>query len=147
MARLFSRKRLAVAAGVLLTLVALYALLGFFAAPPLIKRAINNFASGQLERKATVGEGRVNPFLLTVELKDVALAERNGAPILGFRRLFVDFTLASITRRAWTFDVIALDAPAVSADIAPDGTLNLAALIEKFPKSNPDDKPPRLLLR
>ncbi len=146
-ARFFSKRRLVIAGAGLLALVALYALIGFYAAPPLIHRAIGSFATENLERKVTLGDVRVNPFLLTLELKDFALAERNGAPILGFKRLFVDFTLASITRRAWTFDDIALEEPALSVDIAPDGRLNLAALIEKLPKGKPDEKPPRLLLR
>jgi uncharacterized protein involved in outer membrane biogenesis len=134
---------------IVLSLFALYALLGFFAAPGLIKRAITNYAADRLERKASVGEVRVNPLLFRLELKDFHLAERDGAPIAGFKRLFADFELSSLARRAWTFSEIALDGLDVRADIAPGGRFNLAALLEKLPRRErqPGDKSPRLLLR
>lgn len=145
--RLFPRRRVIKSLGIFAALLALYALLGFYAAPPLIHRAITNFATEQLERKAALGEVRVNPFRLTLELKDFALAERNDARILGFKRLFVDFSATSLARWRWTFSEVALEAPDITAEIRPDGSLNLAALIEKLPKGKPDDKLPRLLLQ
>lgn len=146
MARLFPRSRLARSLVLALAVLATYALLGFYAAPPLIHRAITTFAAEQLERNATLGEVRFNPLLFTLELRDFALAERDGGRILGFRRLFVDFETSSLARWAWTFSDIVLEEPAVRAEIGPDGTLNLAALVDKLPKSEPGAKPPRLLL-
>src|SRR5262245_21750385 len=136
----------AIPLAVLLVLAVVYVLAGFFAAPVLVERGITNYVAGQLERKASVGEVRVNPLLFTLELKDFVLAERDGAPIAGFKRLLVDFELSSLARWAWTFSEITLDGLDLRADIAPDGRFNLAALLEKIPR-NPDEKPPRLLLQ
>jgi len=127
----------------------LYTALGFLVAPVIIERSIPRYVSDTLQRKASVGGVSVNPLLFKVEIRDFALAERDGAPIVGFKRLLVNFELSSLLRWAWTFSEIALDGLDLRVDIAPDGTLNLAALAESFPKSEapPAEHPPRLLLQ
>lgn len=127
----------------------LYLLLGFLLAPRLIEHYIPAFASESLQRKASVGAVRFNPLLFRLELGDFALAERDGAPIVGFRRLAIDFELSSLVHWAWTFSEISLEGMDIRADIAPGGRFNLAALLEDLPKQEPraDSKPPRLLLQ
>jgi len=128
----------------------LYTALGFLVAPVIIERSIPRYVSDTLQRKASVGGVSVNPLLFKVEIRDFALAERDGAPIVGFKRLLVNFELSSLLRWAWTFSEIALDGLDLRVDIAPDGTLNLAALAESFPKSEAppaEHPPPRLLLQ
>jgi hypothetical protein len=141
-------RRIAAALAILVSLLAIYALAGFYGAPLLIQRSIETYADEALERKATVGKVRVNPFLLRLELKDFALVERDGAAILGFGRLFVDLEISSLARRAWTFASVALERPALNAEVRPDGRLNLALLIEKLARKEPrpDERLPRLLL-
>ncbi|HLX80749.1 MAG TPA: DUF748 domain-containing protein [Burkholderiales bacterium] len=128
---------------------AVYALLGFFVAPPLIKRAIVNYAAETLHRKASVGDVRVNPLLLSLEIGDFALAESGGAPIVGVKRFFARFAFSSLVRAAWTFSEITLDGLDLRADIAPDGRFNLTALLDSLPRAEPkpQDKPPRVVLR
>ncbi|HSE02421.1 MAG TPA: DUF748 domain-containing protein [Burkholderiales bacterium] len=128
---------------------ALYLLLGFLAAPALVERGIRNYVAETLKRTVSLGEVRVNPLLFKVEIRDFALNERDGAPIVGFERLLVNFELSSLLRWAWTFSEIALEGLDLRVDIAPDGKLNLAALAESFPKGEgpPAEHPPRLLLQ
>ena len=140
----YPRTLAAIAAGLLL-----YSALGFWVAPMIIERSIPRYVSDTLQRKASVGGVSVNPLLFKVEIRDFALAERDGAPIVGFKRLLVNFELSSLLRWAWTFSEIALDGLDLRVDIAPDGTLNLTALADSFPKSEapPAEHPPRLLLQ
>jgi uncharacterized protein involved in outer membrane biogenesis len=134
---------------IVLSLGIVYALFGFFAAPALIKRGITGYAAEPLQRRASVGEVHVNPLLLKLELKDFALAERDGRLIVGFKRLLVDFDVSSLARWAWTFSEIALEGLDLRVDIGPDGVLNLAVLLERIPKTErrPGERPPRVLLR
>lgn len=127
----------------------IYALLGFFAAPPLIKSQAGKFAAETLQRKVTIGEVRVNPLLFSLEMKDFALTEADGAAIVGFKRLFADFELSSLLRFAWTFSALEIEGLDLRSDIAPDGRFNLLALLDSLPKteSKPDARLPRLLLR
>jgi hypothetical protein len=129
--------------------VLLYVLLGFLAAPVLVRHTLTSLAHDTLKRKASIGEVRVNPLELSLEMKDFALTEADGAPLAAFKRLYVNFQLSSLFRRAWTFGELALDGLDLRADIAPDGRFNVAALIDSLPKSEPRPgaKPPRILLQ
>jgi hypothetical protein len=138
----FNKKRdLRIAAAVLL-LLALYALAGFVLAPRILRSTLMQDIPKSLGVTPTVGEIRINPFLLQLEIKDVSLAAPNGEKLLGLRRLFVDFELSSIWHRAYSFAVIDIDAPSVNAIVAKDGTLNLSQLKPKSasptaPKTGP----------
>jgi hypothetical protein len=131
--------------------VSLYALLGFLLAPRLFKRYVSNYAAEQLKRKALIGEVRVNPFLLTFDAKGFALEEADGAPIIGFGRLFVDFEISSLFRWAWTFADIRMEQPSLHVEIRRDGRLNLTELADSLPRSEASStetgKLPRLLLQ
>jgi hypothetical protein len=131
-----------------LAAVLAYALLGFFAGPPIVKRVIGNYVTETLQRKSSIGEVRVNPLLFSLEIRDFSLTEADGAPIAGFKRLFADFELSSLARLAWTFAALELDGLDLRADIAPGGRFNLLALLESLPKTEPrpDARLPRALL-
>jgi len=138
----------------LATLFALYLVLGGYFLPRYIERAIPEYAAEQLKRKASVRSVSFNPLLFKLELNDVVLMEADERLIARFRRLLVDFELSSLARWAWTFQTIALDGLEVLIDIAPDESVNLAALADSFPKSEPkpgapqpDAAPPRLVLQ
>jgi hypothetical protein len=129
-----------------------YLAVGYFLAPRWIAQAIPDIVSEQLQRKASVGAVRVNPLLFRVLVRDFALKENDGAPIVAFRRLMVDFELSSLLRWAWTFSSIRLDGLDLRVEVRPDGTLNLAALAETLrgggaQEEKGDGRPPRLLLQ
>ncbi|MGH8641857.1 MAG: DUF748 domain-containing protein, partial [Burkholderiales bacterium] len=128
-----------------------YLVLGHFLAPRWIAQAIPAFVEEQLRRKASVGAVRVNPLLFRVLVRNFALTENDGTPIVGFKRLMVDFELSSLLRWAWTFSTIRLDGLDLRAEIRPDGTFNLAALRPKPDardgQAKGDGKLPRLLLQ
>ncbi len=130
--------------------VVLYAFLGFFLTPWVITRYVSNYAAEKLNRKASLAEVRVNPFLFTIEAKDFVIEEADNRPIMGFDRLFVDFQLSSLFRWAWTFADIRLEQPSLYVEIQPNGRLNFADLADSLPKSEDspptDSQPPRLLV-
>lgn len=143
----FVKSRYRLIIGVVLGLIVLYALVGFLLAPKLLRSALLDEIPKTLHLTPTVGEIRINPFLLRLEMKDFALAEPAGDRLLGFDRLFVELRFASLWHRALMFKAIRLDAPFVSAVIGSDGALNLMQLQPNTPAPLPDEKPqplPRL---
>jgi hypothetical protein len=139
-----------VTAAVVVVLFVAYTLAGFFLVPRLIVRYVPRYVQEQLKRRAEIGEVRFNPLLFKLEIKRFRLQEADGRPLLAFERLFIDFELSSIVRRAWTFAEIQLDAPRVDAVLSRDGRLNLAELLDALPKSEPPPKPappPRMLIQ
>lgn len=130
----------------------IYSLIGFLLIPFLVQRYTPRIAADRLDRQASVGEVRFNPFLFTFEVKDFAFNEANGEPILGWQRLFVDFELESLFRWAWTFADLQLKGPSLNLVMDSRGTLNLARIAEDMPPSEeppppPDEAPPRFLLK
>ncbi|MFO1468287.1 MAG: DUF748 domain-containing protein [Steroidobacteraceae bacterium] len=105
-------------------LVVVYALVGFLWAPVLLRNALIGGLHDQLGLKPSVGEIRINPFLLQLEVKDFTLPDRQGAKLLGFQRLFVDFETSSLWRRAYVFKDIDITAPYANASISHEGHLN-----------------------
>jgi uncharacterized protein involved in outer membrane biogenesis len=149
---LITRAPFLIAAAVVAVVAVAYTLAGFFLVPRLITTYVPRYVQEQLKRRAEIGEVRLNPLLFKLEIKNFRLREADGRPILGFDRLFVDFELSSLFRWAWTFAEIQLETPRVDVVLARDGRLNLAELLDAFPRSEPAPRPaatapPRLLLQ
>jgi uncharacterized protein involved in outer membrane biogenesis len=123
----------------LLLLAGLYALLGFYAAPRIVRSQALDFVREKYGRELTLGEIRINPFRLQAEIKDLSLPDTDGKPMLAFRRFFVDFELSSLWQRAYVFKDVQLDAPLARAVIRPDGSVNLADLA--LPDEEDADEP------
>lgn len=133
---------------VVLALVVLYALVGFFVVPRVVRSRLPDIAAGQ-KMQAGVGELRFNPFLFKVDARELRLATAAGQPLAHAGSLLVDFEpWASLFRRAWTFDAIRVDALTLDVDIAKDGSINWATIGSDAP---PDAEPagalPRVVVR
>ena len=122
--------------------VGLYALAGFVIAPKVLRSKLLEEIPKTLNVTPSVGDIHINPFLFKLDLKNFALATRDGRKLLGFDRLFVDFDLSSLWHRAYTFGRIELDAPVLNASVAPDGVINLMALKPKPSPQPVGEKPP-----
>lgn len=72
-----ARRTKRIGLGVLIFLV-LFGLLGFFAAPPLIRHIAEQQLSQQLDRPATIRRIALNPYTLNFEADDIHLGERGG---------------------------------------------------------------------
>ena len=109
----------------------LYALAGFALAPALLERYLPRYAEEQLGSQVTVGDVRINPFLLRLEVKGFRLEYPPGQPLVRFGRLLVDFQLSSLFRRAWTFADVQIDGLDLN-EVQRDGGLNLAAFMDRL---------------
>jgi hypothetical protein len=137
--------------GVVALLLGVYAMAGFWLAPKLVRSNLLKEIPKTLPGVTpAVGEIRVNPFLLQVEIKDFSLTGANDTKLAGFGRLFVDFQVSSIWHRAYTFNNIDVASPFANAVIFKDGSLNLSQLIPKStekPKPEPKNAEPIPALR
>ena len=77
-------------------LIGLYALAGFVLAPRLVRNALMTEIPKTLAGVTpSVGDIRINPFLLQVQVKDFSLTGSGGTKLVGFARLFVDFVVST----------------------------------------------------
>ncbi|MFZ5558624.1 MAG: DUF748 domain-containing protein [Pseudomonadota bacterium] len=132
--------------------LSVYALIGFILVPSLVRHYVPKIASERFQRQASIGEVRFNPFVFRFDARDFAFREADGAPIVGFQRLFVDFELESLFRRAWTFAEVRIERPALNLVIGEDDRLNVARVLDALPRAETPEpqregSPPRLLLK
>lgn len=138
-----SRRTRRVITGLLIFLV-LFGLLGFFAAPPLIRHIAEQQLSKQLDRPATIGRIALNPYTLKLEADRVHIGERGGAgDFVDISRLIVKPSWSSLFRGAPIVDEVQLDSPRFHIVRYDAQRFNFTDLIEKFSKqpAKPDSKP------
>ncbi|MBC7860923.1 MAG: DUF748 domain-containing protein, partial [Burkholderiaceae bacterium] len=135
-------------AGAAAGVVGAYTLAGFWLVPHLIKDQLPKIGQSELERKASVGEVRFNPYTLRLEARDLRLAEADGAPLFALGQLAVELRWTSLFKRAWIFIEIGVKAPNLNLAIAPDGTFNINALLATLDKKphQPSTGMPRLII-
>ncbi len=121
------RKRIWIPGAALLA-IGLYAAVGFWWAPSLVRNAIVEQGSAAMGVPVTVGEVITHPFTLEMTVRDVRVADPTQ-PLLALERLYVNLQLASLWERAWVFKTVRINGPFARAIIGQDGALNLAALI------------------
>jgi uncharacterized protein involved in outer membrane biogenesis len=142
---------------ILIAVLILYTLSGFFMAPYLVSRFVPEMVAEKLHRELRMGAVKINPFLFSFQADDVGLHEPDGTLIAGFRQCFIDFELRSLFRWALVFKSIRLDRPRANVVIDGEGILNLARLGSGNPETEPPGKsveqeteetaPPRLVLK
>jgi hypothetical protein len=105
--------------------------LSTFVLPPWLRGQIEIRASAELGRKVTLERLRINPLRWSATLEGMQIREHEGAPLLGWTRLHVNFDSWSWLRREWRFQAIALEGFHLQIRVDEDGRLNFADLLER----------------
>lgn len=130
--------RLAVIA---ISLLLVYAVVGFFLVPYLITAYVIPAVAEKLKRPVLVQEVELNPFTLSLRVTGLEIRETDQSALLGFEEFFINLQASSLFRRAYVFDTIRLTAPYVSVRISKDGRVNLAELVPPDDGSQPSMPP------
>ena len=130
--------------------IVVYALLGFFLAPWLIKNTSTNAVRDNLGAELSLQKVAVNPFVLSLRIDGLALDEPNGEPFITVERIFINFQLSSLFRWALTFREFHIVSPNVRLARGGDGEFNIAFLAQQEtdssaaePEAAPDSGPLR----
>jgi uncharacterized protein involved in outer membrane biogenesis len=115
-------------------LYALYLLLGFFVAPSIIRKQIEQRASAQLKREVTVDHVVFNPLTLSLRIEKLLVKDHDGEPLVGWARLFFNVQLFSMLHDDIHFSEIELEGFAGRLSVSKDGILNIADVL---PQSAP----------
>ncbi|RUO73445.1 DUF748 domain-containing protein [Idiomarina ramblicola] len=112
----------------LLVLVVLYTLFGFFALPWIIQYVAVDTAKEDFDRELRIESVQTNPYTLTLQINGLELDDVDERQLLGWERLFVDLTWASITNTAWSFETIQLDKPTIQEERFVSGETRFSRL-------------------
>ncbi|CAB3796498.1 hypothetical protein LMG28688_04322 [Paraburkholderia caffeinitolerans] len=117
-----------------------FGLLGFFAAPPLIRHIAEQQLSKQLDRPVSIAHIGLNPYTLRLEADRVHIGERGGqGDFFDVEKLVVQASWSSIFRAAPIVDEVRLDSPRATIVRLDAQRFNFSDLVEKF--SKPSEKP------
>lgn len=108
----------------------IYAIIGFFIVPAIIKWQMLKQLPALTHREATVAKVKVNPFAFSLTIRGLALKETNGDVFSSFDEFYIRFRpVASLFRWSWTFSKISLQKPFAQITYNADGTFNFINLI------------------
>ena len=126
----------------------LFAVIGFFAVPPVARYYLAKELTEQLGRQVTVERIKLNPFSMTALIQGVSIKERDASEVfVSFGELKLDLQAESIYRRAPILREVKLTDPYVHIVRNPDArTYNFSDLLQRFsrPKtasSAPEEAP------
>ncbi len=132
--------------GILIFLI-LFGVLGFFAAPPLIRHVAEQQLGMLLARPVTIGRVALNPYTLALAADRVRIGEREGTDaFVTLNQLRIRPSWTSLFRGKPIIAELLLDAPNIFIVRSDAQHFNFSDLIEKFAKSapTPDNGKPTL---
>ncbi|UCD34184.1 MAG: DUF748 domain-containing protein [Nitrospiraceae bacterium] len=110
-------------------ILVLYTVIGFFAAPPLIKSVLTSRLSESLHRPVTIEEIKLNPFALSMSAMGFLVRERDSdAAFFSFKELYVNLEALSLYRLGPVLREIRLEEPFVHIQRNADESYNFSDL-------------------
>jgi len=118
--------------------VALYAVLGFFVAPPIARSQLERVLSEQLGRQVTIERIRVNPFALSASIFNFSLKGRDASTdAAGFEELHADLTLSSLFRLGVVVQAVRLTKPYLRIVRGDDKSYDFQDIVDRFASAPP----------
>jgi uncharacterized protein involved in outer membrane biogenesis len=147
--QLYRSHRLRKFALIVAIVLTVFGLLGFLAAPSLIKSQLQTRLGTMLHRPVTVGAVHLNPFTLNLELDRLHIGDRDGSsPFVDVDRLTINASWSSLFRMAPVLDALELDHPQFHVTRTAAQQFNFSDLVDQFTATpaRPDEKPARFSL-
>ena len=110
-------RKAALAIGGLLAFLLVFA---WLALPGILQTQAQNIVAEKSGHRLTLGKPEINPLALSLRIKDLKLDDPEGAPLLAFRELYVDLSVASLATRGVVIEQLQLDGLAASATLRDD---------------------------
>ena len=122
--------------------------LGFLAAPPLLKSILQKQLSEQLHREVSIEQIAINPYALSAKVNGLSIKADGGKEVAGFDELFVNLSSASIFKLAAVVDEIRLQGLRLAVSRVAEGRYDISDLLDEWmkPKDEPEKDTPRFSL-
>ena len=128
-----TRQRLLLAAKILIAALAVFALLGFFAAPAVVKTYVANKLGDEIGRKLEFGEVQVNPFALSATLRNISLYEADRQDkMLTVGEIYLNASAASLLRLAPVVAEIRIEQPSARIVRSSENRFNFSDIVDKL---------------
>lgn len=116
---------------ILLGLLALFTIAGFFVLPPVITSVLTKNLGQALHRDVSIGKVSVNPYTLVIEVQDFSVRDRDrDNALVAFRTLTMDIQWSSLFSRAPVVREVRLYRPSIGIIRYEDNTYNFSDLLQ-----------------
>jgi len=116
--------------------------LGYLVAPPLARSVLATQLSKALGRDVAIERVAINPLELSVDVMGLSVKDRAGAEQLGFEKLHIDLSSASVTQAGIVVDGMHLQAPRVAVTRLADGRYDISDWLDRWASGAPTDSGP-----
>ena len=112
-------------------LLVVFALVGFFVVPPILKSVLATQLTAALHREVAIREVRFNPFALSATVRGLTVKEPKGSAdtFASFEELYVNLEVFSLLRRAVVAREVRLTKPFVRLVRRADESYNFSDLL------------------
>ncbi|WP_243039834.1 DUF748 domain-containing protein [Dyella sedimenti] len=134
---------------ILAIVLVVFGLLGFLAAPSIIRGQIEKRASAALARPVTLGAVHLNPYTLRLQLDRLHIADRDGkSPFVDIDQAVINTSWSSVFRLAPVLDQLSLQRPRIHIVRTGDQRFNFSDIIDRYASqpSDPNASPARFAL-
>lgn len=129
--------------------IAIFGLLGFFAAPYIIRSQIEKRASVALQRQVTLGAVHLNPYTLRLQLDQLHIADGDGkSAFVDVDQAVINASWGSLFRLKPVLDELSLQRPRIRIVRTGDQRFNFSDIIDRLnaTPSDPNAPPTRFAL-
>ena len=134
---------------ILAIVLVIFGLLGFLAAPSIIRSQIETRASAALQRPVTLGAVHLNPYTLRLGLDQLHIADRDGkSAFVDIDQTVLNASWTSLFRLAPVLDQLTLQHPQIHIVRTADQQFNFSDIIDRLnaKPSDPNASPARFAL-
>lgn len=128
-----------------LACLVVYATIGFFVMPLVVRSLLTARLSEMLHRDVTIQRVSVNPFVLTVQIQEGLITDHNLA-VVSFDELFIDLEAVSLLKGGPVVREILLIGPHATIIRHEDLTYNFSDVIEELRQPSAKEPPSRPFL-
>lgn len=129
----------------------IYSLAGFLILPAVLERVVSGELSARLRRSVTVEKISLNPYSLSVTVRNLVIKDREGpAALASFAELHANYELVSIFKGATVLEDVRIVSPHLNITRNQDNLFNFSDLLEGQTGAQGDSAAPapsRFLLR
>jgi hypothetical protein len=141
--RLYRSHRVRKATLIVAAVLIVYGLLGFFAAPPIIRAQLQKHASAALGRQVSVGHVRFDPYTLRLQLDRLQVAGHAGKPpFVSVDQAVINATWTSLFRLAPVLDALELQHPQIRIARTAPGQFNFSDILTRLAATPSGSKSP-----
>jgi len=144
--RLYRSHRARKIALIVAIILVVFGLLGFFAAPPIIKSQLQTRLTAMLGRPVSVARVHLDPFTLRLQLDGVHIPGHDGrSPFVDVDQMVINASWTSLFRMAPVLDALSLQHPQLHIARTAPQQFNFSDILARLRSepSKPDDKPAR----